>query len=218
MKNNKVFKFQNGNYYEKKKSLLGKLKLKLVNPSEVYLTNMKSLSENIFTPYPVVESISSLSFLSKKTEFLRRNNLSDFKNKVKCIFKTTERTEDEAVVKVLGNLEIYNENGNLMINSDNIEFIYIDSPELNITDEDIAVIFQNSFNGAKISFRDYEKHHNILTRLDNLPLVYCDECKKPFYSLDDFYCHLIEEKHNSKALDEFPYDREAIRVKNLIEK
>lgn len=184
---------------------------------------------------PVLEGeiLDTITYFYNKSFFSRKNNWeSDFGKRVKV---KAEFVEDEKYKKAVEEnyspksiylkVWIFNEKtGNNLFGQDFfiIRVWYsLDNYEYwNYSAEYIALLIRNALNGNLQTARDIEetlKKRNLdIYMEEGWPIFKCDECDEKFLSLNEFYCHLLEEGHYDSFLDEFPNDRETLHVKNML--
>lgn len=216
----------------------GFFKNKEVSEEEFFGAQRERLKETGFYKLlPILENerLDTITYLYKKAELSRKNNWeSDFGKRVKVKAKFVEDDYYKEVhEKNLSpdclrlNVWIFDEKTGVNEFGDNkftIRVWYsVDNYEYwNYSAELIALLIRNALNGNLQTARDIaeteEKRTLDIYLEEGWNFFTCEECNEKFSSLNDFFCHLIEEGHYDSFLDEFPNDRETLHVKEMINK
>lgn len=205
------------------KGLFNKKKFKKSSPEELFGYSKKLLKEDKYK-LPLVEGLNKELYLSMKASYGMKNNFSDFETRTKWTFICKEDVCDEKIDKfgkyyigcLEGNVIVKDENNNLIFEG------YIKHPYVQnyrMTPKCLELLFQNATNGIYQNARDIEAFHNEMEKMTGVEREHnwiCEECNEKFKTLDELFCHLIEEQHHDSILDCHPYDKECLRVRNLI--
>lgn len=209
------------------KTIFGKKKLKKVSLDEYYSFTRNSLKENKngYRISPKVKGEDSISYLANKSVYNREHFVSDFDFRTTWSLTLKEENhylENNKPVKDLNfDLVVYDTKGNILFGSKDFIFTTEESEDSEAIRELLEYLYQNACNGIYQTARDIEGYilasRKVYQVQEDAPLYKCEECGELFYSLNEFFYHLIEEGHLDSILTTFPFDKEVLRVKKLVE-
>ena len=217
---------------ETKKSWFGRKRKKKVTETNFFSFSKDELERT--GSYAIVPHIekgaikySILQYLEDKAKFNLKNNLSDFNFRTIWKFKInkeeTNSTNGVELKTTIGELNCYDEKGRPVLSPLTMEFT------MPITDKGgvpssrtIELLIQNACNGKYQTARDIEEYeysfmHDMGDTIGR-NLYYCEECGEEFKNLNEFFYHLIDQEHFDSILTSHKYDKEVLRVKELIER
>ena len=212
--------YDNGIYtfYKNKKTLLG-LKTIKVSPFEVFTYSKRSLKDGLYTISPTIRNCNILEYLTEKASFFQENNLSDFPDrtiwKMDILEENIKEFERDGIklfnVCIVANFKVSSDKNLPIVDMNDFHFAY--NSERVLSKDTLRMLFQNACNGSRMTLRDIEEYSK---SIDDEPWIKCEKCNEVFTTLDDFYCHLLEEEHYDSILDEFPNDKEVVNVANIL--
>lgn len=214
-------------FFKPVKGLFNKMKKKEVSADEFFAFSRNLLKERGFI-LPKIKGISKEAYMDLKASYGLEKAKSDFGQRTKWSFLCQEENAEEIVFSgyklYQGNLKgiftVRGENNELLLEGE-MNYPYIQAHKM--TPRMVELLLQNSSNGIYTSARDIENFNAEVDRITGIEYSskdnwICEECGKTFKTIDEFFCHLIEEKHQDSVLETHPYDKECIFVKNQIEK
>lgn len=175
--------------------------------------------------YGIGNRLNQIQYLKSKARLSALNNWeSDFGGRITATVKITDWGQDAILRKTKMEVTICPEGTNINIFQNPLKvtmFITCEDYEaFNYSEETWGILFTNALNGNLQTMKDREKYLKSRSRDINLEdgweIFKCHECGERFTNLQDFCCHLANEGHYDKIVDEYPYDRQAVQLKRII--
>lgn len=217
-------------YLKPKKSLILKRdtgKFEEVTQEEYYGYSRNNLiTKGFYTMNPSISGTTLQEYLLKKSIFANKHKFSDFNCRtIWNLLNAKTSTKEANLPGFEGPVKITTLSGDLLVKDSNDNPMFVQEGYSIVLLGDASVRYlellcQNACNGIYQSARDIEAFIAEADKLDKKgphPYYVCETCGETFNDLNAFLCHLIETKHKDSIIENHPYDREIIRVKNLIE-
>lgn len=223
-----IVKTQDGRITEIFKNVKGifkKNKLKKVSSKELFTFTRTCFEKDRQFIIPSISGITKENYLSAKASYGLFNNFSDFNQRTVWSFTPESNVYDMLeedgqifyVGKIKGKIVVKGEDGRVIFEG---MLTHPYASPFKMSAKCVELLFQNATNGVYQTARDLEAVNKELNELSNnkdRALWICESCGEKFNTLDEFFCHLIEEKHWDSILECHPYDKECTRVRSLIE-
>lgn len=231
MKENTTYfvNFENGklSIYTKTKRFFGE-KFNKVELKRFFTLGKESLSTGrlCYSIVPRVSGLSPQDYLYMKSDYNLKHKESDFGKRVLWDIADIEEECSTEIIEgntyysgsLTGKITITDTEENIIFQSDNWHFNYFDKFKMDA--KFIKLLNQNACNGI---YQTAREQFDLVTqfsegRCEKASKLRCEVCDEIFDSIPEFFCHMIEENHYDSILDDFIYDPEVIRIKNLINK
>lgn len=193
-------------FYERKKFLFKNI-LKQI-PNEIIFDSLK-----VKNFIPIINGMSLSSYLLRKANYNLSYKKSDYDKKVHFVINKFNIDNENKFIFLSGK----------MLDDNNFKYFEVEIKEplnqsLTSKKEIFEDLFSVAFSGNRTTIR--ERHKMFSALLKNTAIGYnmytCDVCKETFTNIDEYFSHILEEKHFCSFLDLFPYDNEVINVKKIL--